>query len=372
VRIAFLAVQFAEYSARLALALAERADVLLVLDGSLSDKECDPGLMDELRRKVTLVEYRYTGSASRALTFARVCLRVALFRPDVLHVQEQADRSTARIVRYLAPRYPMVLTVHDPKPHRGRDAVWAEQNRIHRDEMRASADIYHVHGAFCREELRSVVGDERPILDTMHGVILVPGQPERRAPDPRRILFFGRMEAYKGIEVLLDAADRLAADGIPFEVVLAGRGPELDRLRPRIADMPSVTVLEGFLTPAQAVAEFQKAAAVAVPYLDATQSGVVAAAIANGRPCVGSRVGGLVDALRDGATGLLVPPGDAVALAEALRRVLTDTALRETLATEAARAAGAAFAWSTVADTLIDAYRLAIAGGNPATRPVTS
>jgi len=58
-----------------------------------------------------------------------------------------------------------------------------------------------------------------------------------------------------------------------------------------------------------------------LPYRSGTQSGVVPLAYAHGRGVVTTRVGGLAEAVRDGETGLLVPPGDAAALAEALERV---------------------------------------------------
>jgi glycosyltransferase involved in cell wall biosynthesis len=58
---------------------------------------------------------------------------------------------------------------------------------------------------------------------------------------------------------------------------------------------------------------------------------VVVEAFCRGRGVVGSRVGGIPDLVTDGETGLLVPPGDAVALAETLERVLTDRALAERL-----------------------------------------
>ncbi len=356
-RVAIIAAQFADYSVQLAEALARDAEVLLVLDRSLRERECDDDLMVALRHRVTLVEYRYTGSLSRALTFLWVCLRVLLFRPDILHVQEQADRSTARIVRFLAPRYPMVLTVHDPKPHTGRDASWAEKYGRYRDEMRGLADAFHVHGDFCRRELLSVIGDDRPIVSTMHGVILAPRPDQRREPESQRLLFFGRMEAYKGVEALLDATDQLNASGLAPELVFAGRGPELDRLRNRLTAMPAVTVKEGFLTPAEAIAEFQAASAVVVPYRDATQSGVVAAAFANGRPCVGTRIGGLVDAIDEGVTGLLVDVGDTNGLAQAMQTVLTDAEVRNRLGAGVADVARRSFAWSSVASTLMEAYR---------------
>jgi glycosyltransferase involved in cell wall biosynthesis len=77
--------------------------------------------------------------------------------------------------------------------------------------------------------------------------------------------------------------------------------------------------------PNEAVGGYFGAADVLVqPNLEATQSAVVALAVHFGVPVIASRVGGLPDAVRDGTSGLLVPPGDADALAAAITRVFTE------------------------------------------------
>ena len=75
----------------------------------------------------------------------------------------------------------------------------------------------------------------------------------------------------------------------------------------------------------------QRAAVVACPYVDASQSGVVLTAFALGTPVVTSAVGGLPEYVEHGETGLLVPPGDSEALARALTLVLEDRGLRARL-----------------------------------------
>ena len=89
------------------------------------------------------------------------------------------------------------------------------------------------------------------------------------------------------------------------------------------------------------------------PYVDATQSGVIAAAYGNGRPVIASRIGGLVDAVEDGVSGLLVPAGDAAALATALHRVVTDRALHARLRQGARDAADGAFSWPRIAEAIM-------------------
>ena len=106
--------------------------------------------------------------------------------------------------------------------------------------------------------------------------------------------------------------------------------------------------------------QFQRAVIAVLPYLDATQSGVAAAAVANGRPMVASATGGLVDVVREGREGLLVPPGDSRALAAALSRVLLDDALRAQL-TAGTLEAQVRLGWPAIAGTLYKAYEANLA-----------
>ena len=365
-KIAVFAPHYAEYAVRLALALAEHAEILLITETRNLANECRSFLLDEARLRLKLVTYDAHSRPGRLLAQLRIPLIMASFRPDLVHVQEQPDKTTARIVRSLRPFLPLLLTVHDPNPHTGRDAAYAGRQDGHRRYLRSAAAAFHVHGEYCQRELAKLVGTDRPIVSTPHGVILTPEPQETRAPEIGRILLFGRLEAYKGLEVLLEAADELTRRGVDHRIVVAGRGPELDRLRPRLARRGSIELVEKFLTPAEATDQFQRAHIVAAPYLNATQSGVVAAAFGNGRAIVASATGGLVDAVRDGSNGLLLDPGRADILAEALATLIQDPDLASRLAAGARAEAAGRLAWTTIAGTLLAAYSALIGSSKPA------
>ncbi len=91
---------------------------------------------------------------------------------------------------------------------------------------------------------------------------------------------------------------------------------------------PEVTVLNAFALPTDIMRSIQEADCVLLPYLSATQSGVLAAAYAGRRYVIASDIGGLRDIVVDGRNGILVPPGDAQALASAVLALATDIGLR--------------------------------------------
>lgn len=356
-RVALFAPHYAEYTTRLALALAETERVLLVLDQKNLQDELPPSLLDAARRTTALFAFRRDTRIRRRLSRLTVTWRILAFRPDVVHVQEQPDPLTSIVVAILRRFVPIVLTVHDPKPHAGRDTANAVRWDRYRQDVRRAASLYHVNGPYCAELMKGVGVPGRPLVTTFHGVILTPDGADAPVPEGRRVLFFGRMEEYKGLDVLLEAVRELNERGVVFELVLAGRGPELDRLGPAIERLPNVTVVNRYLTPTEAIDQFQRAAVVVIPYREATQSGVVAAAFANGRPVVASAVGGLVDVVRHEVNGLFVPPGSVAALADALQRVLDDAGLRTRLAEGAGRTGLTTLSWSAAGEALSAAYR---------------
>ena len=140
-----------------------------------------------------------------------------------------------------------------------------------------------------------------------------PGEPD----EPPHVLFAGRLSEEKGIREFLEATA-----GLPRVVV--GNGP---------VPVPESV---GRLPPSELGAYYRRAAVVCVPSRREGYGLVAREAMAHGRPVVATRVGGLADAIVDGETGLLVPPGDVAALRDAIVRLLEDLALRRRLG-EAAR-----------------------------------
>jgi colanic acid/amylovoran biosynthesis glycosyltransferase len=151
--------------------------------------------------------------------------------------------------------------------------------------------------------------------------------PARRAPE---ILAVGRLVEKKGFRYLVDACRELAARGVDFACTIVGGGEEEDDLRARVRDagLQDLVALTGPLPQSEVKERMRRAAAVAVPCVvgaDANQDGlptVLLEAMALGTPTVSTDVTGIPEVLVDGATGLMVPQRDPVALADALQRLL--------------------------------------------------
>ena len=156
------------------------------------------------------------------------------------------------------------------------------------------------------------------------------------------MLFVGRLSEEKGILELL-----AATEAIPC--VLVGDGP----LRAAVSDAA------GFVPPDSLGPFFERASVVVCPSRREGYGVVAREAMAYARPVIASAVGGLVDAVDDGITGLLVPPRDVPALRMAIERLLADAGLRRRLGEAARASARERFSWTTSTAAMIEAYRAA-------------
>lgn len=292
-------------------------------------------------------------AAARALySFeARRKLDVVLraFQPDIAHLQHIYRQLSSSVLDALAVRdTPIVQTVHDywmVCPNRrmyltrqqamcyrckgGRFYHAVRQRCVHNGlassllgafeaYMQRLTKVYHrrvrkfiVPSQFMAQRLQEAEVD--PSLITVLPYFL---DASRIAPqfEGEGVLFVGRLEVEKGAQVLLRAA-RLLPE-IPFKI--AGSGAEEATLRVLASSLANVHFL-GQLTPNQVQAAMQLSRVVVVPSLwhDVAPLVLLEAAAA-GKPVIASAVGGIPEIVRDGETGLLVPPGNAEVLAEAI------------------------------------------------------
>jgi glycosyltransferase involved in cell wall biosynthesis len=161
--------------------------------------------------------------------------------------------------------------------------------------------------------------------------------------DPPEVLFAGRLSAEKGVLELVEAARGL-------NLVVAGDGP----LRARV---PGAL---GMLLHAELEERYRRAAVVVCPSLREGFGVVCAEAMAHGLPVVATAVGGLLDLVVDGETGLVVPPRDPSALRAALERLLADRDLRRRLGEAGRDRIRQHFSGAAATDATLAAYADAV------------
>jgi glycosyltransferase involved in cell wall biosynthesis len=165
--------------------------------------------------------------------------------------------------------------------------------------------------------------------------------------DPPEVLYAGRLSPEKGVLDLVEAAENL-------NLVVAGDGPLRDR----------VPMARGFLPPDELASLYARAAVVACPSHREGFGVACLEAMAHGRPVVASAVGGLLDLVVDGETGIHVPPRDVGALRAALERLLADRELRRRMGEAGRQRAAERFSWDAVTRQTVELYAR-YAGKNP-------
>ena len=192
---------------------------------------------------------------------------------------------------------------------------------------RAFASLAHVHIAISRglaRYLEDVEGFDGESFEIVHYGIDPNGEPKPYAGGVPRLLCVGRLIPIKGHIVLLRAFAE-ARETLPeLELDIAGRGPlepALKALARELGIADAVRFL-GHVAPIQAAIE--RAAVVVVPSMGEGFGMVALEAMERARPVIAAAIGGLGELVRDGETGLLVPPGEAEPLREAIVRLAGD------------------------------------------------
>jgi glycosyltransferase involved in cell wall biosynthesis len=264
-------------------------------------------------------------------------------------------------------RQPFVLTIHDTEVHPGdlpsqKTPQWAIEIAYRRaDQIIAHAE--YVKASFLA---KYPIGPERlhviPHIklgeETVQTAVL---------EENNTVLFFGRIWEYKGLEYLIRAEPLITAEVPGAKIVIAGQGEDFSRYRQMMVHPENFVVLNQYVSDAERDELFQRASVVALPYIEASQSGVVPVACTFSKPVVATTVGGLPEAVDDGHTGFCVPPRDEKALAQAIVRLLKDPALRKCFGANANRKINAEGLPAIVAKSTLEVYRRAMARSAPKT-----
>ncbi len=292
-----------------ALSLAQGADIL----APPASTQCD------------WAEPTYTNSVDYLLQRAAYLLpsrrglaHLQRIKPDIAICAMPAllDRRMLRALRQSG--IPYAVLVHDAMAHPGDSLRFRllGQTRLLRDAAALFPLSSHVQAQLQNQQFGR---DSQIITKLWHPPFNFGSvRPAFAHAGKPRLLSFGRLLPYKGLDLLADALTALGPD-LPFDVRICGDGPvsaDLARLRA----LPGVEVDRRWIPETELRALIEWSDAVVLPYREASQSGVAAAAIGQGRLVVATSVGGLPEQLAGMPNAILCEP-NAVAIAAALRQI---------------------------------------------------
>jgi glycosyltransferase involved in cell wall biosynthesis len=336
--------------------------------------------------------HRHYWNAAARRTLATVVRR---WRPDVVHLHTVGLLSPTALP--VLRDVPTVLTVHGPElflrgtvrwclpashfrassrlnPLAGRGALaaaWATTvtGPVWRRMLRRHVDAFVAPSSFIADLTRRSLGPATVVGNGVHDAYLDAGRrlSSPGKPSVPRLVMAARLEDFKGPQVMLAAMPAILARHRDARLAIVGTGPlapVLDAMAAGLGVDHAVTVT-GWQSPTTLAATIADSAVAVVPSLWPEAFGLTALeAMAVGCPVVASAAGGLLDLVQHERTGLLVPPADPTALADAISRLLADPGLRTRLG-RTGRDVARRYAMPMHAAALEAVYRQARKAGAP-------
>ncbi|MEN6342866.1 MAG: glycosyltransferase family 4 protein [Methanospirillum sp.] len=339
-----------QYVSQLANALASRVDLVVIAPEGL-DPSRFPFSPDVRIRRLPVgnVVRTFVANTFRVWRPFQFLAAIDEERPEILHFNG-ASLWYSLLLPVLTRRYPVIVTIHDVNPHPGSRA-W-DQDLARRLFLRY-ADAVIVHGEWARLQL----GASQPCYVIPHGdYSFYTGIGSGDAVEEEdAILFFGRIEPYKGLQYLLEAMPLIWAASPSTRLIVAGDGslaPYSELLRDE-----RIEVVNRFIDDAEVPALFARARLVVLPYVEGTQTGVIPIAYAFKKPVVVTDVGAIPEVVEEGRTGWIVPPRDPDALACAILKTLQNKLLRTVMGTAAYEKMTRELSWGPISDRTVAVYR---------------
>jgi glycosyltransferase involved in cell wall biosynthesis len=369
------------YTAYLSKALLKKRVNLMV--GSISyylDPGCfsnrgitlDPGLMDVVGKfRLPRLPRRALKLLESLLNLAALSVRFLISSPDVVHVQ---------FLPMLTSRLPLdlwfvhlcrrrgskiLLTVHDLLPHNT-----GESHKQIFHDLYQTVDRIICHSETIRQRLAVEFSvKEEKVAVIPHGPFFydLPATAEQALQsfdlDPRKLLVLwqGIISPYKGIDLLLEAWQKVEATAEDVHLLIVGTGPIelLEQIREQVRSLKleRVQLHPRFISAEELVALYRAADIVVYPYRAITTSGALATGLALGKTIVASDLPVFRELLTDRENVFFFDPQRPVELAKALTQLRDDALLRERLAENVRTMNFGEESWLSIADKTIECYK---------------
>ena len=343
-----------EYCVKLANNLSRHLIVKLMLPSDVvSDiiKYLSPAVELELFQKV---ERRNPANLYYSFNIYR---SIRKYSPDVIHIQCSGHAWFCFVLPFVkAAKNKLVFTVHDPLPHPGEETF--VRNMADRF-VRYIGDHFIVHAKSLKNQMIDIHHLEP---DNIHVVPIGnynfnKDETCNHFIDQNNILFFGRIQDYKGIEYLIAAEPIISKSMDNFTITIAGTGKSLDPYLEKIENRKRFVIINRHISERELKSLLKSASFIVLPYTEASQSGIIPLAYSYRKPVITTDVGGLSEVVDDGITGKIVPPRDTYKLAEAICMMLNDRDLTRQMGENAYQKQKTDLSWDLIAQKTIEVYK---------------
>jgi glycosyltransferase involved in cell wall biosynthesis len=307
------------------------------------------------------------GGASGHRAAARIALQagerwlalrrqVDAFRPQVAVIPMNFALAWPYCRSFTRRGVPFIYVVHDAAPHPG-DYMRLWQSRVQRLLIRNAARVVALSDHVARQIEASGVlrqGQRCDVIPLAAHDAATRRTPRQPPSGPLALLFLGRLLPYKGLSLLAEALAGLR-EHPGWRLTIAGDGPDKDRVRALFAGFPQVELKLELLEESGVDGLIRDHDVLVCPYLEASQSGVIAEALYQGMPCLVTPVGGLPEQIGFGAAGWVADAPTADAVARALRAAVEGGLVPcfSAAALDMVRTTSAALLWANLVESTV-------------------
>lgn len=280
-------------------------------------------------------------------------------KPDVVHLQSHGLKNFWWLLPFLAGKK-LVNTIHDPSTHSGdlisKPSVW---NNSAIDRF---TDQVIVHGNLLKKETLQNFGfgdQQVTVIPHGHLGLFKAWRTKSFSKEPQTFLFFGRIWPYKGLQYFIEAANLLAKERKDVKFVIAGKGEDFEKYKQQIQSPELFEIRNKRIAEEEIDELFQKAFCTVLPYIDATQSGVIPVAFPYHTLVLATHVGSLPEVVEDNVSGILIEPKNSHALFEKMKWTLDHPKEVKQLVDNAYTVIHEKLSWSTIARQTFVVYKRA-------------
>lgn len=338
------------YTSQLANSLSENDSVTVVAPIGLDEKYFSDRIniktmkMGNVKKNFLIDTLIFT----RLLDFKNMIYKE---NPDIIHFQE-CPLWIAPLLPSLS-KFPIITTKHDTNPHPGTRVF---DQILSKHIYTKYSDSIIVHGEKAKQDINTYKkcfviphGDYSFFLKYI----------DQNIKEENSILFFGRIEKYKGLEYLFESMPLVKKEISNIKLIVAGSG-NLDDYHNLYDNLSDIEIHNRYIKDEEIPIFFQRSKIVVLPYIEGTQTGIIPIAYAFKKPVIVTNVGSIPEVVEEGNTGFIVPPRDPDALAHAIIRLFNDESLCKQMGINAYIKMNNELSWESIAKKTISAYKFTI------------
>jgi len=353
-----------DYTVQFANSLAKTEEVMIVLPDEQSYEEN----IENIEKNVQICIVQKAKYSFHLINLFKTLTTIKIikeFRPDIIHVQ-YGDILTILLSLFLYKTV-LISTFHDARLHPGWEKKYLVKI-IRYWFIKKSKKIF-VHGKKSKEILMEEYNLPNDKIISIpigeHNVAPFRKFVKNDVKEEKSILFFGWISPRKGLEYLIEAMPLILKEIKDLKLIIAGRTGQpgsinaeyLKKCQNLMDSKDNFEIYNEYISWEFGAKLFQRCSVVVLPYIEISQSGVIPVAYSFNKPVVVTDVGALKEIVYDGVTGLVVPPKDTKALANAIIKVMKDEKLRKNMGKNAYKKLKTELSWRSITKKIIKVYK---------------